>query len=153
MMFIQLIFWICLGALVHSYVAYPFFLHLIILLKGKKQFNAYSQTDPLPNISLLMAAYNEEAVIEKKIRSIFNTNYPKNQIEVLIGSDNSDDSTNYLLKQLSKEFPQLHITLFDKRHGKISIINQLSDWAKGDIIFITDANVLLQENTLFEAKK
>lgn len=153
MISLQVIFWICVGAMFHSYVGYPVILYLIVLLKGKKKFKTYSESDALPRISILMAAYNEEAVLERKIRSIFETGYPLNQLEVLVGSDNSSDQTNTILEKLAKEFPNLQYSKFTERQGKVKIINQLSDQASGEIFFITDANVLLRENTLFEVVK
>ena len=147
------IFWFCVWALAHSYVGYPLILNTIVLLKGKKEFKTFSPDDELPRLSILMAAFNEEAVIEKKIRSIFKTSYPLANIELLVGSDNSNDGTNAILKRMAAEFDQLTITLFQERQGKVSIINQLSEQAKGSIFFITDANVLFEEKTLFEAVK
>ena len=153
MIWINIIFWVCVWAMFHSYIGYPAFLYLVILIKGKKKFIAYQNCNQLPQISILMAAYNEHEVIEKKIRSIFLTTYPLEKIELLVGSDNSTDATNSILEKLSIEFPSLKFTPFTNRQGKISIINQLSDKAKGKIFLITDANVLLEENTLFEVVK
>ena len=153
MIILQVIFWICVGALFHSYVGYPVFLFLMVKLKEPKQFKTFTEKDNLPKISVLMAAYNEEAVIEQKIRSIFKTTYPEHLIELLIGSDNSTDNTNNIIEKLSEKFAQIKFTNFENRQGKVNIINQLSGQATGDIYFITDANVLLEENTLFEVVK
>ncbi|MFA9391107.1 MAG: glycosyltransferase [Prolixibacteraceae bacterium] len=153
MITLQIIFWICIIALFHSYLGYPIFLYLIVLFKGPKKFNTYLKTEKLPKITILMAAFNEEAVIEKKIRTIFKTTYPAHLIEVLIGSDNSNDNTNTIIDKLSEELPQLQIRKFTERQGKVNIINQLSERAAGEIIFITDANVLFDESTLFEVVK
>ena len=153
MTIILLIFWISAWALVHSYIAYPLILNALRFLKGKKEFNTFLKGDNLPSITILMAAFNEEKVIEKKIRSIFNTSFPLNKIEVFVGSDNSTDKTNAILLELTREFKQLNIDLFDSRQGKVKIINQLSEKANGSILFITDANVLFEENTIFEVVK
>lgn len=148
-----IIFWICVWAMAHSYLLYPFSLQLLIWLRGEKKYNSFSNNEDSPSVTILMAAYNEEAVIEKKIRSIFNTTYPLNKIEVLVGSDCSTDSTNSILFKLSREFEQLDFTNFNLRQGKIKIINQLSEKGTGEILIITDANVLLEEKTLFETLK
>ncbi|MDA3927573.1 MAG: glycosyltransferase [Prolixibacteraceae bacterium] len=153
MIILQLIFWISVWALVHSYIGYPLFLQLIITIKGKKKYKEFTRNNELPKLSILMAAYNEEAIIEKKIRSIFNTTYPLDKIEILVGSDNSTDSTNSILKHLAIEFPQIHFKPFSSRQGKVNIINQLSDLAISSILIITDANVLLEPTTLFELVK
>jgi cellulose synthase/poly-beta-1,6-N-acetylglucosamine synthase-like glycosyltransferase len=147
----EVIFWISVWAMFHSYLGYPLVLSLVIMIRGRQQFRSYNDTDELPSISILMAAYNEELVIGKKIESIFNTTYPLHKIELLVGSDNSNDGTNLLLEEYARKYPQTKYILFDKRQGKVSIINQLSEKAKGEILFVTDANVLLEKNTLTEA--
>lgn len=119
----------------------------------KKPLLKYSPEDQLPFVSILVAAHNEEAVIEKKIRSILQTTYPISQIEVIIGSDSSTDKTNSIVRSLEIEFTNLKLIEFSARQGKVSIVNQLVDIAKGDIVVSTDANVFLEENTLFELIK
>lgn len=144
------IFWICVLAVFYSYVLYPVILQLVVFVKGRKAYKSYDKNEQLPSISILIAAFNEELIIEQKIRSIFKTTYPKDKIDVWIGSDNSTDSTNAILEKLSNEFSSLHFINFLNRQGKINIINQLSDKANGSILIITDANVIFEENTLFE---
>lgn len=144
----QLIFWICILAIAHSYVAYPLLLSFFVKIKGKKEYQTYSIDEDLPIVSILLAAYNEDQIIEKKIRSVFTTSYPSSKIELLIGSDNSNDLTNSILNKLSLEYPQIQTIFFNERQGKVKIINQLSDKARGEILIITDANVLFENNTI-----
>ena len=59
----------------------------------------------MPTVSILIAAYNEQEVIEEKVISIINANFPKTKIEILIGSDCSTDSTNQIIKDLSIQHP------------------------------------------------
>ena len=144
------IFWICVWAMAHSYLFYPLILQLKLVLRGKKEYQSFSSGDDLPAISILMAAYNEEMVIGEKIRSILNTDYPSEKIELWVGSDNSTDRTNEIVQQFSKEFSNIHFANFENRQGKISIINQLYKNASGTILVITDANVMFEKKTLFE---
>ena len=145
----------CISALllIHSYILYPVFLWVLAGMAYKKPLLKYSPEDQLPFVSILVAAHNEEAVIEKKIRSILQTTYPISQIEVIIGSDSSTDKTNSIVRSLEIEFTNLKLIEFSARQGKVSIVNQLVDIAKGDIVVSTDANVFLEENTLFELIK
>jgi cellulose synthase/poly-beta-1,6-N-acetylglucosamine synthase-like glycosyltransferase len=144
------IFWCCVWAIAHSYVLYPAMLQLIVWLGGRKKYLTLTPDDELPVISILMAAYNEELVIGEKIRTLFATNYPLGKLEVWVGSDNSTDKTNQIVTSLCNEFPQLHFINFENRQGKIGIINQLSEKASGQILIVTDANVMLNRETLFE---
>jgi len=144
------IFCFCVWAIAHSYVLYPVMLQLIVWLGGRKKYLTLTPDDELPTISILMAAYNEELVIGEKIRTLFETSYPIEKIEVWVGSDNSTDKTNEIVSSLCNEFPHLHFINFEERQGKIGIINQLSEKALGSILIVTDANVMLNRETLFE---
>jgi cellulose synthase/poly-beta-1,6-N-acetylglucosamine synthase-like glycosyltransferase len=100
-----------------------------------------------------MAAYNEETVIADKLDSIFNNDYPNELIDIYIGSDNSTDRTNNILTELENEHQNLHFTNFNNRQGKISIINKLQASATGEILILTDANVIFDHDTIFELVK
>jgi cellulose synthase/poly-beta-1,6-N-acetylglucosamine synthase-like glycosyltransferase len=147
------IFWFCVWAVAHSYVIYPFILQLKIFFSGKTKYQHFSSNDNLPTISILMAAFNEEQVIGDKIKSIFETSYPVEKIELWVGSDNSTDHTNEIILHLANKLPNTHFVNYENRQGKISIINQLVEKALGDILILTDANVMFEKNTLFETVK
>lgn len=147
----EYLFWIPAFLIFHSYLLYPL---ILLLLNHKKKENSitYHIKEELPTISVLMAAHNEEAVVAKKIESIFATNYPVHKIEVLIGSDSSTDNTNNILLEKSKIHPNLQFFLFDRR-GKANTINELVDKSTGEIIISTDANVFFTPPTIFELVK
>ncbi len=151
MIIAQLIFWISLGLLIYSYLLYP---QLLNLLAGSKKSNSivYSYEE-LPNVSILIAAHNEELVISEKIESIYSGNYPVDKIEVFVGSDASTDKTNEIIEELSKEYKTLHLEAFLERTGKVKIINKLTELSNHPILVITDANVMFAENTLQELLK
>ena len=93
-----IIFWICVFCLVHSYVIYPFILR--IFGGDLEAPTPLPHPAPQPMVSVLMAVYNEEKVLEQKIRSVFNTAYPAGQLEMLIGSDGSTDNTDIIIEKL-----------------------------------------------------
>lgn len=95
-----------------------------------------------------MAAHNEELILEKKLESIFSSNYPKEKIELIVGTDCCTDGTNQILEETAKIQTKLKHVIFNERQGKIRIINQLVNEASHEIIVFTDANVLFTENTL-----
>lgn len=99
-------------------------------------------------VSILLSAFNEEDVIGEKIRSVFNTHYPAGKFEMLIGSDNSTDRTAKIVESLLTEFPSIRFYNFTVRQGKPNVINQLVRDARGEILILTDANVMFDEDTL-----
>lgn len=146
------LFWLSVAYIFYSYALFPLFIQL---KAGKKKIQArqYSPEDDLPGVSILISAFNEEEVIESKIRSVFNTRYPVSKLEVLIGSDNSTDKTNEIVEKLIPEFPSVRFFPFRQRRGKGNVVNELHQNSTGSIIILTDANVMLEENTLFELVK
>lgn len=135
-------------AILHSYVVYPFWL-LMSTSDKRKATPQYTSQDDLPELAILMAAYNEEKVIGEKIESVFNTSYPKEKIAFYIGSDASTDRTDSIIKELSKKYPQIKLVRFGGRTGKSGIINQLAADANQSIFVLTDANVIFKYETLF----
>ncbi len=156
---LSILFWLSVAAILHSYLLYPLILRLVSI--GKKQNSVCFEYDELPTLSILMSAYNEEAVIEAKIESIFASNYPLEKLHVYIGSDCSDDHTNRMVEALLEKYPnQLHFFPFQERRGKPRVINEIARQAAqrhpfhaDHILLITDANVMLLPDTLFELIK
>ncbi len=149
---IEIIFWFCGLCILHSYVLFPIILYVLAQYK-KQNTIIYDAADTLPFVSIVIAAYNEEQVIEEKIKSIFNTSYPHHLFDVHIGSDNSSDATNSIIQTYCAQYSNLHLHAFTTRQGKAQIINTLTEQAKGSIIVLTDANVYFEYTTLYELVK
>lgn len=140
----KVLFWVSILLLGHTYVGFPLLLRF--LAKGKKQNqDVFSNIEAFPTISILLAVYNEEQVIEEKIKSTFKTNYPLDKIEFLIGSDASTDGTEQIIKHYQEQYPQIKLIAFEGRTGKPGIINRLAEMASNDVFVITDANVFFTE--------
>jgi len=102
----------------------------------------------LPKVSLLIAAYNEEAVIEEKIKNCLELDYPRDKFEVIFASDGSTDNTNELIERHTGEGSNLVLYKFEKRAGKPSVLNKAVKQAKGDIIVFSDADTFLDKDAL-----
>ena len=147
-MIIKIIFWISALLIMQTYIVYP--LLLLIFDKTTKRRANLQTRNYTPGISVLMAVHNEEAVIRRKIESLFSSEYPGEKMEVLVGSDSSDDSTDNILTELENIYAGLKVIHFTQRIGKAAIINRLSADAKGDILILTDANVFPEKNTIMK---
>lgn len=149
---LEILFFFCVFLILYTYLFY----HLIVRFFSRNKTQnkiIYENENDLPFVSILIAAHNEEVIICEKILSIFNNNYPKDKIEVIVGSDCSTDKTNQLVLELAVNFSNLHLIEFKIRSGKIKIINQLVEKTKNDLIIMTDANVLFAKETIFELLK
>jgi len=149
---VSILFFISVLLLFHSYILYPILLWLFASNK-RLNYQHYTLDDDLPRVSVVMAAHNEESVIESKIMSVLATDYPLDRIEIIVGSDCSTDSTLAILKNLASKFPQVTIVEFEERQGKIAIINHLVSIANAPVIISTDANVMFNPTTIYELAK
>ena len=148
---LKMVFAVSALALLHTYLFYPLLLRVLSI--GAKANQTVFSKEELPAVSILVAAYNEEAVIAEKIESIFNSDYPAEKMQVLIGSDNSTDRTNAIINEFEKKFPGLKLVGFTQRTGKVMIINSLAKMAAHGILIITDANVMFDKNTVYRLVK
>ncbi|MCX7875235.1 MAG: glycosyltransferase family 2 protein [Melioribacteraceae bacterium] len=143
------IFYLSLILLINSFFLYPIIIHLLFgrksIIKIKERKN--------PTVTFIIAAYNEEKVIAKRIENIASLDYDFNNLEVLIGSDNSDDRTNEILISYQEKYNWLKIFLFKERKGKAGIINELVQHAQNELIVFTDANTEFQKDALKELVK
>ncbi|MCK9399704.1 MAG: glycosyltransferase [Bacteroidales bacterium] len=144
----ELIFWIVVFLVLHTYVLYPLILR--VFSAGRKGNSlVYERNEELPVVSVIISAHNEEACIKEKVQSIFAGFYPSEKFEVLIGSDHSTDKTGDIIRLLMKDYPTLKFFDFKERRGKGSVVNDLVQKASGTILVLTDANVIFNGDTLF----
>lgn len=138
------IFYILLFIPVNSFILYPFVIFIISKFVKAVNYNK----DNLPKVSLLIAAYNEEKVIEERLKNIASLDYDFSKIEVHIGSDYSSDRTNEILLKKQNEYHWLKIHLFKERRGKASVLNDLIKLANYDIVVFSDANTEFKKDAL-----
>jgi len=147
-LFLQISFWCSVLVIFHTYVFFPFLVKF--LAKNKTLDFPVLKEDQLPMLSILVSAFNEEAVIAEKIESVFASNYPSDRYEFLIGSDNSSDRTNEIIQSYADRYPNLIFNAYSKRRGKQNVVNDLFHLSTGSILILTDANVIFDKNTLYE---
>ncbi|UII19183.1 glycosyltransferase family 2 protein [Fulvivirga ligni] len=139
---IEILFWIGLFIIFYSYLGYGIL--LFILVKLKRAFGKAEEelpTDFLPQITHVIAAYNEEDFIREKISNSLNLDYPKDKLQVIIVTDGSNDKTMDIIK----EYPEIEHYHEDSRNGKIAAVNRMIPYIKSSITVFSDANTLLND--------
>ncbi|MCX6147478.1 MAG: glycosyltransferase [Candidatus Kapabacteria bacterium] len=141
---IDYIFWFSFWGIVYPFAIYPVLLFLLknIFSKDVLKSNLFR-----PEITILIAAHNEERYIEDCIKSILNSDYPKEKISVIVGSDESTDKTNSILEVFSSEYTNIVFYKFD-RIGKNAVINKLYEYVKSDFVFFFDTDCRVENNTI-----
>ncbi len=106
--------------------------------------------DKLPPLDILVAARDEENVIERLVERLFNLEYPTNKLNIYIIDDGSSDKTPLILERLSKEFDKLKIITRSANAGggKSGALNYALKFTHGEWLLILDADAQLKNDTL-----
>lgn len=131
-----------------------------LLLAGRKFYRRLSSLSFHPReisgvsrLSVLVPACNEEATVEKAMRSLLALDYP--DVEVIAVDDRSADRTGAILDRLAEEYPRLKV--IHVRHlppgwlGKNHALQVAADQANGDWLLFTDADVMFAPEALRRA--
>jgi cellulose synthase/poly-beta-1,6-N-acetylglucosamine synthase-like glycosyltransferase len=110
--------------------------------------NNYQAINEWPAITVVFSVFNEEKVIRRKLESILNSDYPKDKLQILIGSDNSTDQTHQIIEEFIIQNQNITLIKKESRHGKLKIINELVDLTTTEHLVFTDANVFFEPITL-----
>ncbi|MES2566742.1 MAG: glycosyltransferase [Bacteroidota bacterium] len=110
--------------------------------------NNYAAVTEWPLVTVVFSVFNEEKVIKRKLESILNSDYPKEKIQVIIGSDNSTDLTNQIIESFASQNSNIILIKKNTRNGKLKIINELIDLTQTEHLIFTDANVFFEPQTI-----
>ena len=142
-----ILFMLCLSAPAFSYVIFPWLMKQKAA-KIKTEKNNYDLIKEWPSVTIVFSAFNEEKVIKRKLESILRSDYPKDKLQVLIGSDNSTDATHQIIEEFTAIHSNIRLVKKTSRHGKLKIINELIDLTTTDHLIFTDANVFFEPLTV-----
>ena len=144
---LKIIFWLCLAIVFYTYIGYGILLYLLValkrLLKGKEKLPVVSD-DELPQMTLMICAYNEEDIIREKMENIRQLDYPREKLCVMWVTDGSDDHSNDLLG----EYPEVTLIYSPERRGKAAAIQHGLNENKAPFVIFTDANTMLNANAI-----
>ena len=140
------VFWVSLGTVLYTYFLYPLLLWLLGRGHRRPFLRRRVKASDLPTVTMVFSAYNEEAVIEQKLANCRQLNYPPEKLRFLIGSDGSTDRTGEILSRLDS--PRFSVHLFEKRRGKVQVLNDLMRRVDSEIVVFSDANTLYQRNAI-----
>ena len=144
---LKLGFWLVLSLIIYTYFIYP----LILLTLSKMKSKPKKNKGFLPLVSMVISAHNEESVIDTKIRNCMELDYPKDKLEVMIGSDGSTDKTERIIENYSAQ--GIRLFKFRRRVGKVNILNNIIPQARGEIIVFSDANTIYSSSAIKELVK
>jgi cellulose synthase/poly-beta-1,6-N-acetylglucosamine synthase-like glycosyltransferase len=135
-------FWASVGLLVYAHAGYPLVLWLLSRLRGREDL-PQEAAEPLPAVSLIVAAHDEEAVIERKVVDALSLDYPRDRLEVIVASDGSTDRTVELARAAGAD-----LVLDLPRGGKVAALNAAVERARGEVLAFSDANSFWEPDAL-----
>ncbi len=139
----QIIFWTSLLVLVYTYLGYGALVYIIAKRMPQPALEGREDSE-LPSLTVLVPAYNEADVIGAKIRNTLTLHYPRDRFRVLVITDGSSDGTDLI----AKAFPQVEVLHHTARMGKAQAINRAMEEIRSDLVVLTDANTILNEDAL-----
>lgn len=145
-----LIIFLNIFLIIYIFFIYPILLFIISSFK-KNDNLAHTDllgTENLPEITIVIAAYNEENNIEDAINSIFHDGYPHNKLKVLIGIDGKTDNTDIKIQGLQKQYPDRIEYRILTHGGKNSVLNQIIPLVTTKYFMVMDADLRLRKNTI-----
>ncbi len=146
----EILFWICIFLVFYTFIGYGLFLYFLVKIKEIFR-KPLPRTEPKdwPEVTLFIAAYNEEAIVEAKMDNCLQLNYPPHQLKILWITDGSNDKTNEKLAQ----YPQVTVYHIPQRKGKTAALNRGIQFVKTPFVIYTDANTMLNKEAVREMVK
>ena len=134
--------WGSLALVAYAYVVYPALIHVASRAFGRRSMAPAAVDDDLPTASLVLAAFNEEAVIGARLADALAMDYPADRLEILVGSDGSTDGT----AEVARSFEGRGVRLLDfpLNRGKASVLNDAVAASTGEILLMSDANTRVE---------
>src|SRR5207249_10347172 len=131
----EVLFWICFGVIAYAYAGYP----LLLALFGPflKFYNRVKQATSNKKISIIISAYNEERHVAWELDNTLSLDYPKDLVEIIVGSDGSTDRSNDIVRSYEKT--GVKRCAFPTNRGKTAVQNDCVALAEGEIIVFMDA--------------
>jgi len=134
-------FWLAVGSLVYAYAGFPALVGAVGWLR-RREVNKKPIT---PSVSLIIAAYNEEESIGRRLRNALALDYPQQALEIIVASDGSTDRTEEIVERSAN--PCVHLLRLPRR-GKIPALNAAVAQAQVEILVFSDANSMCDSQAL-----
>lgn len=142
----ELLFWIALTIILYTYVGYPVILGALVWFKRRlstPQQHFYSD-DELPEITLMVACFNEADILKDKIENTLQLEYPIPKRKLYFVTDGSTDNSQSIIQQ----YPEIQLFHEDGRKGKNAAVNRVMHFVNTPIVIFCDANTSLNKQAL-----
>lgn len=144
---LEIIFWVFLFIVFYTYIGYGILIFIFVKIKEFFTHNkkdVHNEDADCQEVSLLIAAYNEEDVVTSKMENCRALKYPAGKLKTIWITDGSNDKTNEILTQ----YEDVLIFFETERSGKSAAINRVVPLINTPLIIFTDANTMLNDEAV-----
>jgi cellulose synthase/poly-beta-1,6-N-acetylglucosamine synthase-like glycosyltransferase len=142
---LAIVFWGCAGLIVYMHLGYPLVLSALVRVRGLTAGGAVGGGSPavtgpaagVPTVSLIVPAYDEEAVIAAKVADALALDYPRERLQIVVASDGSTDATVERARAAGAD-----LVLDLPAGGKVAALNAAVEGATGELLAFSDANCI-----------
>src|SRR5438552_15393209 len=131
MVVVEAAFWVAAGLLVWTHLVYPAVAAALARVAGRPVRSA----DFEPTVTVIVAAYNEERVIARRLENLLALDYPADKLRIVVTSDASTDRT----EEIALEFPGVTVVT-NRRGGKVAAQDRAVRETESEIVAFSDAN-------------
>lgn len=142
----EVLFWLGFGVIFYTYLGYPILLGLLVRVRKKtrQRIKRYFEENELPEITLVIACFNEADILEEKIKNTLQLDYPVNKRIFYFVTDGSSDHSGEIIQR----YPELKLFHENARKGKNAAVNRVMEFVKTPIVIYCDANTFLNKKAL-----
>ena len=132
---VKALFWLVGGALLWSHAGYPFTAWTL----ARRWPRPVRKEAAAPTVSVIVAAHDEESVIERRVRNLLELDYPPDRFGIVVASDASEDGTDAIVERIAASEPRVRL-LCCPRGGKVAAQDLAVRETSGEILAFSDAN-------------
>jgi cellulose synthase/poly-beta-1,6-N-acetylglucosamine synthase-like glycosyltransferase len=142
----EIIFWSAIGLITYTYLGYPLVLYFLIKIKKvirERKIEFFSERE-MPEVSLIIACYNEGEIIREKIENTLQLDYPSEKLKIFFVTDVTSDGS----EKIVNDYKEVELFHSEERKGKNAAINRVLPFLKSPILIFCDANTFLNANAI-----
>jgi cellulose synthase/poly-beta-1,6-N-acetylglucosamine synthase-like glycosyltransferase len=138
---------LCGAGTLYAYLVFPAIAALLTKAsRARVPGREERRSQALPEVTVIIPAYNEERSLDAKIRNVLATDYPAERLEVFVVSDASTDRTDDIARSFADRGVRLLVQ--ERRSGKTAGLNRVMPLSRGQIVVFTDANAMYSPSTI-----
>ncbi|NBA84591.1 glycosyltransferase [Emticicia sp. CRIBPO] len=145
--FLIFVFWFSLFLVFYTYIGYGILIYVLVKIKKAlgKAYKKDFDDQYLPEVTLIIPAYNEMSCIKEKVENSLGLDYPAHLLRLLFVTEGSDDGTTEFVRELSGKNASVHYLGGSERRGKIEAMNIAMKTVSTPIVIFSDANTTLNK--------